>query len=83
VDFCCHADGSAFQVFGSIVGKALAEASGNVRKNWIGLLDTAAQYYLKKDVSALSDGEWCEVIAQVLWIRTKEKEESLKFNYRI
>jgi hypothetical protein len=49
-----------------------------VENNWIGLFDTAIQYYLHKDASALSNAEWCETIAQLGFLRTKERREKEK-----
>jgi len=40
------------------------------------MLETAAQYYLHTDVSALSDQEFVDVIARLTWIRQDEKNQS-------
>lgn len=38
------------------------------------MFETAAQYYMGKDVSALPDEQWAGEIARLLRIREKESE---------
>lgn len=38
------------------------------------MYDTAVAYYTGKDISALSDKEWCKEIARLAYIRKKEAE---------
>jgi hypothetical protein len=55
-----------------------------VQNNWIGLLDAAVQYYMRRDASAMTDDEWADTIAQLGFLRTQEKDASEatgKWNY--
>ena len=63
------------------LGKAIADAEKNASANWIKQLDVACQYYLKKDVSALSDAEWAETIGHLLWLRKDESKHQNNINY--
>ena len=47
-----------------------------MQNNWIGLLDTAVQYYLHRDASALTDEDWAATIAQLTFLRGQEKDAS-------
>ena len=45
-----------------------------MQNNWVGVLDTAIQYYLHRDASALTDEEWAETIAQLTFLRGQERD---------
>jgi hypothetical protein len=40
-----------------------------IDNDWIGSYDTAVAYYTGKDISALSDIEWCKEVARLKHVR--------------
>ena len=53
-------------------GGAIERASGDIRHNMVGYIDTMLEYYLHIDPSTLSDDDWAEKFKQLGDIRRRE-----------